>query len=91
MAMGIWIGAVGVTLLLGWRTTAGPVLIAFTVKHGVHLSDLAVAVNAATGAALLTHRLASSPPCQRASTSGAWPSGPSSPVSELGNPSAPSS
>ncbi len=70
MAMGIWLGAVGVTLLLGWRTTAGPVLIAFTVNHGVHLSDLAVAVNAATGAALLTHRLASSPPCQRASTSG---------------------
>jgi hypothetical protein len=57
--MGVWMGAVAVTLLLGWRSTAGPVLIAFTGTHGVHLSDLAVAVNAATGAALLTYLLVS--------------------------------
>lgn len=57
--MGVWAAAVAVTLLLGWQTTVGPVLVGFTARHGVHLGDLAVAANAATGAALVTYMLAS--------------------------------
>lgn len=55
--MGAWTAAAVVTLLLGWQTKVGPVLIGFTARHGVHLGDLAVAANATTAAALVTHLL----------------------------------
>lgn len=59
VAVGVWLGGVGATLLLGWQTTVGPVLFVVTGTHGVHLSDLAVGVNASTAAASVTYLLAS--------------------------------
>jgi hypothetical protein len=59
VSVGVWAAAVAVTLLLGWQTTVGPVLVGFTARHGVHLGDLAVAANTATGAAVVTYMLAS--------------------------------
>lgn len=57
LAVGTWLGATVLTLLMAARTSVGPVLLGLSTTHGVHAGDVAFGLVAVAGAALVTHLL----------------------------------
>jgi hypothetical protein len=61
----IWGLATAAGLWFAWQTHVGPVIYAFSVRHGIHLGDVVAFVVAYAWAVVLTIGVVGTPPSPR--------------------------